>query len=107
MNVVKNADVPWTALGGGLKRRVLAYTKDGMAVEVAFEVGGVGAPHSHPHAQCTYIKSGAFVFTGSGIAHEVGAGDTLAFERNEPHSCVCTAAGTLIDVFSPMRDDFI
>lgn len=107
MNTVKSGDMQWTDLGGGVKRRVLAYTKDGMVVEVAFEEGGAGAQHSHPHVQCTYIKSGAFIFTVGGIDYPVAAGDSLAFERNETHGCVCTAAGTLIDVFSPMRDDFL
>jgi quercetin dioxygenase-like cupin family protein len=107
VNAVKNADVQWTDLGGGVRRKVLAYTKDGMAVEVQFETGGKGAMHSHPHAQCTYVLSGAFVFTVGGIDYAVGAGDTLAFERNETHGCVCKSAGALIDVFSPMRDDFL
>ncbi|MFH1512746.1 MAG: cupin domain-containing protein [Bacillota bacterium] len=107
MNVVKSGGTAWTDLGGGVRRRALAYTKDGMAVEVRFEKGGAGPQHSHPHAQCTYVQSGKFVFTAGGRDYEVSAGDTLAFERNETHGCVCKAAGTLIDVFSPMRDDFI
>ena len=107
MDAVKNNEIQWTDLGGGLKRKVLAHTNDGMAVQVAFEKGGIGAPHSHPHAQCTYVLSGTFTFTGGGKEVTVSAGDTLAFERNETHGCVCTAAGTLIDVFSPMRDDFL
>jgi quercetin dioxygenase-like cupin family protein len=107
VTVVKSSDIPWTDLGSGVKRRVLAHNEDGMVVEVAFEKGGVGAPHSHLHVQCTYIMSGTFVFTGGSENYTVAMGDTLAFERNETHGCVCTAAGTLIDVFSPMRKDFI
>lgn len=107
MNVVKNSDVQLTDLGGGLKRKVLAYTKDGMVVEVHFEEGGIGAAHSHPHAQCTYVLSGKFTFTVGGSDYEVSAGDSLAFERNEVHGVVCTAAGSLVDFFSPMRDDFL
>jgi len=107
MNVVKNADIAWTDLGGGVRRKVLAHTKDGMVVEVNFETGGVGAAHSHPHVQCTYVQSGEFVFSGGGRDYPVKAGDTLAFERNETHGCVCKAAGTVIDIFSPMREDFL
>ena len=107
MNAVQNGDVRWSDLGGGVKRRVLAHTSDVMAVEVHFETGGVGARHSHPHAQATYVVSGAFTFTAGGRDCAVGAGDTLAFERGETHGCVCTAEGTLIDTFSPMREDFI
>ena len=107
MDTVKNADAAWTDLGGGVKRKVLAHTKDIMVVEVAFETGSAGAPHSHQHAQCTYVQSGEFVFTAAGKQIVVRAGDTLAFERNEIHGCICKVPGTVIDVFSPMRNDFI
>ena len=107
MNMMKSSDMQWTDLGGGVKRKVLSHNQDAMVVEVAFETGGVGAAHSHPHVQCTYILSGAFEFTGGGKTVTVSAGDTLAFERGETHGCVCKAAGTLVDVFSPMREDFL
>ncbi|HPJ03536.1 MAG TPA: cupin domain-containing protein [Candidatus Limiplasma sp.] len=107
MTVQKASGVKWTDLGSGVRRRVLAHTKDIMVVEVAFDKGGVGSPHSHPHAQCTYVQSGTFVFTGGSENYTVSAGDSLAFERNETHGCVCTAEGTLIDVFSPQREDFL
>ena len=107
MNTVKSNEVKWTDVGIGVKRRALAYTKDGMVVEVQFETDGIGPMHNHPHVQCTYILSGMFVFTVGGQDYEVKAGDTLAFEKNETHGCVCKAAGTLIDFFSPMREDFL
>lgn len=107
MNVVKNSEIQWTELGGGVKRKVLAHNSDGMVVQVQFEEGAVGAPHSHPHVQCTYVLSGTFIFTVGGKEYEVSAGDTLAFERNETHGALCTAAGTVLDIFSPMREDFV
>jgi len=107
VNVVKNREIQWTDLGGGVQRKVLAHNADGMVVQVQFETGGIGAPHSHPHVQCTYVLSGTFVFTAGGKDYEVSAGDTLAFARNETHGCVCKAAGTVLDIFSPMREDFL
>jgi quercetin dioxygenase-like cupin family protein len=107
VKVQKSIGVKWTNLGAGVKRRVLAHAKDGMVVEVAFQEGGVGAPHSHPQVQCTYVLSGTFVFTGGNENYTVTAGDSLVFERNETHGCICTAEGTLIDVFSPQREDFL
>ena len=107
MNVAKNSEIAWTDLGAGVKRKVLAHTRDGMVVEVNFEAGAVGAPHSHPHVQCSYVLSGTFVFTVGGQDYEVSAGDSLAFEPNEVHGAVCKAPGTVIDIFSPMRKDFL
>ena len=106
-NVVYHSDVKLNELGGGVSRRVLAYTKDLMIVEVNFEVGGVGTVHTHPHCQNTYVKSGRFRFTIDGEPVEVGPGDTIAFPSGIPHGTLCLEAGTLLDIFTPMREDFI
>lgn len=106
-SVIYEKDVPLKDLGGGVTRRVLAYQAGLMMVEVNFEAGGVGSVHTHPHAQNTYVKSGRFRFTIDGAPVEVGPGDTIAFPPEIPHGTLCLEAGTLIDVFAPMREDFL
>ena len=106
-NVVFHADVPLKDLGGGVSRRVLAHTDRLMIVEVNFEAGGEGSVHTHPHFQNPYVRSGKFRFTVDGEPVEVGPGDTLAFPSNIPHGTLCLEAGTLLDVFTPMREDFL
>ncbi len=91
----------------GVVRRVLAYAKDVMAVENSFEEGAVGSLHSHPHSQLTYIISGKFRFTIGEETFEVKAGDTLVKRNGVKHGCVCLEKGTLVDFFTPMREDFI
>ena len=105
--VVFHADVPLKDLGGGVSRRVLAYQDGLMIVEVNFEKGGVGMVHTHPHLQNTYVKSGKFRFTIDGKDVEVAAGDTIAFPADIPHGTLCLEAGTLLDIFAPMREDFV
>ena len=94
-------------LGGGVKRKILAYGDDLMQVEVHFEKGAVGAMHTHPHTQLTYVLSGAFEFTINGETKTVRKGDTLFKLPGVPHGCVCTEEGVLLDTFTPMRADFI
>lgn len=106
-NAVYHADVALKELGGGVSRRVLAYTPQLMIVEVNFEKDGEGAVHTHPHSQSTYVISGRFRFNVDGEAVEVGPGDTLAFPPNIPHGTLCLEAGTLLDISTPMREDFI
>ncbi len=106
-NVVFHRDAVLNDLGGGVSRRVLAYTDQLMIVEVNFEAGGVGSVHTHPHCQNTYVKSGRFQFTIDGEAVEVGPGDTIAFPSAIPHGTLCLEAGTLLDIFTPMREDFV
>lgn len=93
--------------GGGVSRKILSYNDQMMIVEVHFEEGGIGAAHTHPHLQSTYVKSGAFRFTVEGKDVEVKEGDTLQFAANMVHGTVCLEKGVLIDIFHPMREDFI
>ena len=108
-------DIPWVPhaeispepCGPGVQRRVLAYSKDAMCVENTFETGGVGAMHCPPHTQITYVVSGAFEFTVDGVTRTVHKGDTILKEDGVEHGCVCTEAGILLDIFTPMREDFV
>ena len=94
-------------LGNGVTRRILAHAGGMMAVEVNFTEGAVGPLHSHPHEQLTYVLSGRFNFTVDGVTKEVAAGDTLYKKPNVVHGCVCLEAGTLLDTFTPQREDFL
>ena len=104
---VKNSDIPLTELGGGVSRKVLAYNDAEMAVEVRFEAGAVGAVHSHPHVQISYVLSGRFEANIGGEVRIIEQGDTYITEPNLPHGVVCLEAGALLDIFTPMREDFI
>lgn len=95
------------AAGSGVTRRILAYSDGLMCVENTFEKGAVGALHSHPHTQITYVVSGEFSFTIGGETRTVRTGDTLLKEDGVEHGCTCLEAGVLLDIFSPMREDFI
>ena len=106
-NVCKNADALCKDLGGGVVRRVLSHTPGMMVVEITFPAGGVGAVHTHPHLQSSYVKSGEFEYTVGDKKVIVHEGDSLTFEPDEPHGCVCLKAGVLVDVFSPTREDFL
>ncbi|WP_264876482.1 cupin domain-containing protein [Vibrio agarivorans] len=104
---VYNKNITLEDLGEGISRKVLAHNDNMMAVEVHFESGAIGAMHSHPHEQLTYVLSGKFEFTIGDERKVVEAGDTMYKEPNIEHGCVCLEAGTLIDNFTPMRKDFV
>ncbi|GAU75584.1 cupin domain-containing protein [Fusibacter sp. 3D3] len=91
----------------GVERRVLAYNDGLMCVENKFEEGAVGSLHSHPHTQITYVISGEFEFEIEGVKKVVQAGDSMLKTDAVIHGCVCLKAGILLDIFTPMRADFI
>ena len=106
-NVCRNENALCQDLGGGVVRRILSHTPGMMVVEITFAAGGVGAVHTHPHLQSSYVKSGVFEYTVGDEKVVVREGDSLTFLPDEPHGCVCIEAGVLVDVFSPEREDFL
>jgi len=102
-----NTNNDWVATGEGARRRVLAHEPQMMMVEFDFQAGAVGALHSHPHIQSTYVAAGVFEFTVDGETITLKAGDSLIIPSNAVHGCVATEPGTLIDTFTPRRDDFL
>lgn len=98
---------PVIATDPGVTRQVLAEDPALMVVAFRFATGAEGREHSHPHVQSTYVESGRFTFTAGGVRHEMAAGDALVIPSGVLHGCLCHEAGTLIDSFTPRRDDFL
>ncbi|MEP2735957.1 MAG: cupin domain-containing protein [Erythrobacter sp.] len=104
---VEAANTEKEDLGGGISRQILGYGPEIMIVRVWFEKGSVGDVHSHPHSQATYIESGKFEVFIDGTKKVLGAGDSTYMAPNLPHGSVCLEAGSLLDTFSPVREDFL
>ena len=105
---VENKNVPAKDLGGGVERKVLAYSPNLMACELCFEKGAVGAPHSHPHEQIGYIISGKLVYQEAGCEDKIlSTGDTYYVAPNVVHGVQILEDTKLLDIFTPMREDFV
>ena len=100
-------DILAKEVGPGVTRQMLAHDEQVMMVKIAFEKDAVGAVHTHPHTQVTYIVSGRFRFTNGDEAQIVNPGDSLYFAPDVSHGTLCLEAGELIDVFTPCRQDFL
>jgi quercetin dioxygenase-like cupin family protein len=104
---IENREIPWEGVDNGVKRKIMSYDEHLMVVKVDFEKGGVGTLHQHPHSQITHIESGIFEVEIGEEKKVLSSGDAFYIPPNVIHGAVCLEAGTLIDVFSPMREDFI
>jgi len=91
----------------GVTRQVLADHPDLMVVAFRFAVDAEGKLHNHPHVQSTFVESGRFRFSVDGKETEVGPGDSFVIPGDVVHGCVCLESGTLIDSFTPRRNDFL
>lgn len=104
---IENNDIDWEDVAPGMKRKIMSYDERLMVVKVSFEKGAVGTLHQHYHTQITHIESGVFEVEVSGEKKVLKAGDAFYIPPNAIHGAVCLEAGVLIDVFSPMREDFV
>ena len=97
----------WIELAPGNRRRVLIHTPELMQVEFGFDKGAVGALHSHPHIQVSYVAEGSFEVTIDGVTEVVGQGGSFIVPSGLVHGVLALEAGRLVDVFTPMRVDFL
>ena len=104
----ENKNVEATDLGGGVTRKILSYSKNLMTVELQFQKGAVGAKHSHPHEQIGYIVSGRLFYLEEGCEDkELQTGDTYYVKPDAVHGIQVLEDTVLLDVFTPMREDFV
>jgi quercetin dioxygenase-like cupin family protein len=101
------SDEGWLASAEGVERRVRMQIPEMMVVEFRFQAGAVGAMHSHPHVQTSYVASGAFDVTLGGTTLRIGTGGGYLVPPGLQHGVVAVEPGVLVDVFAPRRDDFL
>lgn len=104
-----DAETPWTDLGDGIRRKIVAHTPELMSVLVQFDKGAIGTPHAHDgHDQIAYVISGAFECEVAGVKRVLRAGDAFCAPRLHMHGVVALEANsTLLDQFSPRREDYL
>ncbi|AEI48692.1 cupin domain-containing protein [Runella slithyformis] len=105
--LVADDDLPWEIVDDKIQRKVMSYTRELMLVKVAFKQGGIGTMHQHPHLQISYVAGGVFEITIGDQTRVLKDGDVYFVPSNVLHGAVCLEAGLLIDVFNPMREDFV
>lgn len=104
---VIGGEASWQQMAEGVRRQILGHGPDLMLVRVDFEKGGVGAMHHHPHRQVTYVAAGSFDATVDGVTRVLNVGDCFYVAADLVHGVVARERGTLIDVFTPRREDFL
>lgn len=99
---------PATITPEGAERRVMSHGGGLMVVEFRFERGTVAPVHHHPHEQVGYVVSGELDLVMEGQEDvRLGAGSSYYVPPNVAHGVVIHAPTVLVDVFTPLREDFL
>ena len=73
---------------------------------VEIEAGSQLAEHKHPHEQITYIIEGQLDMMIGGKAYSLTAGMCHVIPSDTLHSAIAKTDCKLIDVFSPVREEY-
>ena len=88
-------------------RRIVAHGPEMMMVENEFSVGDTAPEHEHYHSQITYVIRGALEFTLEGETKVLRDGDSVYIAPHQVHSAIAVEDSLLIDMFAPIREDFL
>ncbi len=91
----------------GVKLKTLTHGEKTLLAEFRSKKGAILAEHSHPHEQTGYLVSGRIDFTIDGERHLVEPGDSWCIHGDVPHSAETLEDAVVIEVFSPVREDFL
>jgi quercetin dioxygenase-like cupin family protein len=88
--------------------RQMVIGKNLMVCRFTFEPFLVTPEHTHPHEQVTLVVQGKVKFIIDGDVKIMAPGDVLYFPSNNRHGATMLDEEViLIDIFSPIREDFI
>lgn len=102
-----NDKLEWEQIGEGITRKIMSFDENIMLVKLHFESGAAGTIHNHPHTQVSYIQDGEYQVTIGDEIKILKAGDSFYIPSNVMHGVTCIKEGILLDVFSPIREDFL
>lgn len=91
----------------GVSLDSLAVGEKSMVCKMNYVVGNFATEHCHPQEQSGYVISGKYLMTLEDQVYTLGPGDSYSVPGNVPHSFRVLEGGEVIDVFTPIREDYL
>ena len=91
----------------GVSFDVLAVGQKSMVTKMNYKAGDNVPLHSHPNEQSGYVISGKYMIKYQDINEMLNPGDSYSIPENIDHSWEVIEGGEVIDVFSPLRQDYL
>src|SRR5258708_5400491 len=99
-------DVELETMSDVISRKVISGEK-GMVAQVFLKKDAVVPEHHHESEQITYILEGALKFELEGREVVVHKGEVLHIPSNVPHRAVALEDTLDLDIFTPIRTDWL
>ncbi len=106
MKIYSWEGIPPEALNENLWRKVIHGSKMTMA-QIHFDKGAAVPSHHHENEQFSLVVSGAVRFELEGKEVVPKPGEIIHIPSNVPHRVVALEESIVMDIFSPIRQDWI
>lgn len=84
----------------------LIHTDNNTVNFIEVKAGCTVPDHRHVHQQMSFVMDGQFQLTVNGEAQTLDKGMFAVIPANAPHSGLAITDCRLIDIFSPVREDY-
>jgi quercetin dioxygenase-like cupin family protein len=91
----------------GIDIEVLAVGKESMVTKMLFKDSDFATLHKHPNEQNGYVISGLYKLIVETTEFIISSGDSYSIPTNVVHSLEVIEAGEIVDVFTPIRADYL
>lgn len=91
----------------GIDFEVLAIGKESMVTKMLYKESDFVPFHKHPNEQNGYVISGQYKLIFDKKESIITTGDSYSIPANMEHSMEIIEAGEIIDVFTPVRQDYL
>jgi quercetin dioxygenase-like cupin family protein len=98
---------PWIDLAPGIRRRTVTHGATMYQMVAELKAGSIMPEHQHPQEQIIHILAGRMRVIVGGISRELCAGDSHYLASNVPHGVETIENTTVLDTFSPPRNEYI
>jgi quercetin dioxygenase-like cupin family protein len=103
----KQCDEGFREVLPGVSMKTLTFGKNMLFTEFRLKAGHSLPIHEHPQEQTGYLMSGSIRLTIGKDVHLVGPGDGWNIPGNVDHGAVVLEDSVAIEVFSPVRKDYL
>ncbi len=103
----KQSEIGYRRALDGIEQKTLVYGEKTLMVEFRLRQGALLPEHAHPHEQSGYLVSGRIRLRIGTEAHLVTPGDSWCIAGGIQHSAEILEDSVAVEVFSPVRKEYL
>jgi quercetin dioxygenase-like cupin family protein len=103
----KASNEGYTDMLEGIQRRTLVHGGSTLLTEFRLKGGSTLPSHNHSQEQTGYLVSGHMTLTIGGKHYDIKKGDAWIVPGGVEHGASVTEDSVAVEVFSPVREDYL